>query len=82
MAEQGLFVASLYGCLVIFTLAFEERETFLDTKNTKVNHYCQNDGCPHGSDKIDVIQRDNHQDEINNLGTWAFFTEQVVHVDQ
>ena len=33
-------------------------------------------------DKIDVIQRDNHQNEINDLGTGALFTEQVVHVNQ
>ena len=82
MAEQGLFVGSLYGDLVIFTLAFEECEAFLDTKNTEVNHYCQNDGCSHGPDKIDVIQRNNHQNEINDLGTGALFTEQVVHVNQ
>ena len=25
------------------------------------------------SDKIDVIQRDNHQNEINDLGTGALF---------
>ena len=71
----------LAACMVISSflrLLFEERETFLDTKNTEVNHYCQNDGCSHGPDKIDVIQRDNHQNEINDLGTGALFTEQVV----
>ena len=82
MAEQDPFVVGLYGYLVVFTLAFEEREDFLGTKNTEVNYYCQNDGCPHGPDKIDVIQCDNHQNEINDLGTGALFIEQVVHIDQ
>ena len=35
----------------------------------------------HGPDEVDVIQRDDHQDEIDDLGTGALFTEQVVHVN-
>lgn len=81
MAEQGSFVVCLYGELVVFTFAFEVREAFPDTKDSDVYHDCQNDGCSHGPDEVDVIQRDDHQDEIDDLGTGALFTEQVVHVN-
>ena len=75
MADQGTFIGCLYSDFVIFALAFEEREAFLDTKNAEVNYYCQNDRCTHCSDEIDVIQRDDHQNEIDNLGAGSLFTK-------